>query len=120
MGGRTRDKFAALPPSTFLTVMCWTPLSADPVVTNIAFEAFACHDELSDGSQWLIADVGIQCWTPYHDRVRGIAWVAQLVQIRARSPHHETIPDVDRASVWASPFRTHSLDIPFTNNHPAR
>ena len=45
-----------------------------PQVTNVAFEAFPCH-ELAEGG-WLKADVAIKCDTPDHDAVKALAWVA--------------------------------------------
>jgi hypothetical protein len=37
-----------------------------PVVTNVAFECFPCH-EFANGRGWMVADVAIECRTPAHD-----------------------------------------------------
>jgi hypothetical protein len=50
---------------------------AYPLVTNVAFEAFPCHD--FDDSAWLKADVSIPCYTPEHDAVIRLAAVAIFV-----------------------------------------
>jgi len=47
---------------------------AYPLVTNVAFEAFACHKFTE--SEWLKADVSIQCGTPAHHTAIARAWVA--------------------------------------------
>lgn len=43
-----------------------------PIVTNAAFEAFPCY---SLDRSWLIADVGIECYTDEHRRAMWLAWV---------------------------------------------
>ena len=50
---------------------------AYPLVTNVAFDAFSCYT-FSD-SEWLKADVAIQCGTPEHDSVKRLAWLAILL-----------------------------------------
>jgi len=50
---------------------------AYPLVTNVAFDAFSCYT-FSD-SEWLKADVAIQCSTPEHDGVKRLAWLAILL-----------------------------------------
>ena len=45
-----------------------------PQVTTIAFDAFSCYP-FTD-SQWLKADVSIQCFTPQHNFAKALAWVA--------------------------------------------
>jgi len=40
---------------------------AYPTVTNVAFSAFSCY-EFETGDSWLVADVSIQCNSPYHRR----------------------------------------------------
>ena len=44
-------------------------------VTNIAFEAFRCH-EFADGRGWLVADTTIECRTEEHDNAQRLAWAA--------------------------------------------
>ena len=46
-----------------------------PIVTNVAFEAFPCH-ELEGGIGWLIADVAIDCRSDSHVTAQLLAWVA--------------------------------------------
>ena len=46
-----------------------------PIVTNVAFEAFPCH-ELEGGIGWLIADVAIDCKSDAHVTAQLLAWVA--------------------------------------------
>ena len=46
-----------------------------PIVTNVAFEAFPCH-ELDGGIGWLIADVAIDCNSDTHMTAQLLAWVA--------------------------------------------
>ena len=50
---------------------------AYPIVTNVAFDAFSCWT-FAD-SEWLKADVSIQCGTAEHDGVKALAWVAICV-----------------------------------------
>ena len=47
---------------------------AYPLVTNAAFDAFSCYTFLE--SEWLKADVSIQCSTAKHERAMALAWVA--------------------------------------------
>ena len=50
-----------------------------PLVTNVAFEAFPCH-EFADGTRWLKVDVSIECSSPlYTDEVVPLAWAAIIV-----------------------------------------
>ena len=46
-------------------------------MTNIAFDAFSCY--VFEQSQWLKADVAIQCGSPDHDRAVSLAWVAIIL-----------------------------------------
>ncbi len=52
-------------------------------MTNIAFEAFACHTFTnSEGlveSRWLKADVSIQCGTDEHNEAIALSWMAILL-----------------------------------------
>ena len=41
------------------------------------FDAFSCYD--FESSEWLKADVAIQCYTSKHNDAKGLAWVAILV-----------------------------------------
>ena len=50
---------------------------AYPLVTNIAFDAFACYT--IDNSEWLKADVSIECHTSNHGEVKALAWIAILL-----------------------------------------
>ena len=55
---------------------------AYPTVTNIAFDAFACLSldaDTADASHWLIADLTLRCWSPHHELVRRVAWVAVVL-----------------------------------------
>ena len=47
---------------------------AYPLVTTVAFDAFSCHH--FEESEWLKADVSIQCGTAAHDDASTLAWVA--------------------------------------------
>ena len=47
---------------------------AYPLVTNLAFDSFSCYK--FEDSQWLKADVDIECGTPKHDRAKALAWAA--------------------------------------------
>jgi hypothetical protein len=49
--------------------------SADPIVTNVAFEAFSCF-RFHDGRGWLVADVTIQCNTAEHAEATALATLA--------------------------------------------
>ena len=49
-----------------------------PVVTQIAFSAFPCHDFGTQG-QWLKADVSISCTSTAHQQATKIAWWAILL-----------------------------------------
>ena len=52
---------------------------AYPKVTQIAFEAFSCH-EFEDGARgWLKADVAIECGTAEHATAAGVATTAILL-----------------------------------------
>ncbi len=51
--------------------------SVFPLVTNLAFDAFACYEFTE--STWLKVDVSIQCYTDQHDEAIALAWVALLV-----------------------------------------
>ena len=50
---------------------------AYPLVATKAFEGFSCYEFTQ--SQWLKADVEIQCDSPEHDEVRRLAWAAILL-----------------------------------------
>lgn len=67
-----RAAYSALPPTTQILFVVY------PMVTTIAFEAFSCYDLGVEG-QWLIADVAIQCESPYHASVSELAMLAVLV-----------------------------------------
>ena len=58
----------AVPPLLMLFFLAY------PLITNIAFDAFPCHE--FNESEWLKADVAIQCGTPEHDDAKALAWVA--------------------------------------------
>jgi len=93
----------ALPPVLtavlFLTIVVWTRASGKrdyavrfvscgmqllfilyPVITTIAFEAFACHrvqlGESGGFGTWLIADVAIDCTSDLYSTVRLVAFIA--------------------------------------------
>ena len=61
----------ALPPVLQLAFFAY------PMVTNVAFDAFSCYKFKE--SQWLKADVAIQCDTPEHEEAQAYAWVAILI-----------------------------------------
>ena len=48
-----------------------------PIVTNVAFEAFACFTFTE--SEWLKADVAVECGTAEHDKAKALAWVAIIL-----------------------------------------
>ena len=50
----------ALPPLLKLAFLAY------PLITNLAFDAFSCYK--FEDSQWLKADVDIECDTPKHNR----------------------------------------------------
>ena len=50
---------------------------AYPLVTNVAFDAFSCYPFLE--SEWLKADVAIQCHTAEHDEAKALAVVAIIL-----------------------------------------
>ena len=58
----------AVPPLLKLAFLAY------PLVTNFAFDAFSCYK--FEDSQWLKADIDIECGTPKHDRARALAWAA--------------------------------------------
>ena len=49
-----------------------------PIVASQAFQAWACYD-FADGRGWLVADVGIECYTSGYNSVKLIASVAVLL-----------------------------------------
>ena len=58
---------------------------AFPMVTNVAFDAFPCYTICNstvvpcpeaDKRRYLKADVEVECGTPEHDSVIGLAWIA--------------------------------------------
>jgi hypothetical protein len=51
---------------------------AFPIVTNVAFEAFSCYS-FDDGTEWLISDVSVECYSPEHDLIQSIATIAICV-----------------------------------------
>ena len=59
-------------------LLLWLLFILYPVVTNVAFEAFPCH-ELDGGVGWLIADVAIDCESDEHVTVQLLAWLAIVV-----------------------------------------
>ena len=61
----------ALPPVLQLAFLAY------PLVTNVAFDAFSCYKFKE--SQWLKADVAIQCNSPEHEEAQAYAWVAILL-----------------------------------------
>ena len=67
-----RAVYTSLPPTTQILFVVY------PIVTTIAFEAFSCYDLGAEG-KWLIADVAIQCTSPYHASVSKLAMMAVLV-----------------------------------------
>lgn len=46
-------------------------------MTNVAFDAFSCY--AFEQSQWLKADVAIQCGSPDHVTAVSLAWVAIIL-----------------------------------------
>ena len=61
----------AVPPMLKLIFLAY------PLVTNLAFDAFACYT--FETSEWLKADVSVQCGTAEHDEVIALAWVAIIL-----------------------------------------
>ena len=61
----------ALPPLLKLAFLAY------PLVTHIAFDAFACHKFAS--SEWLKADVSIRCDSAKHDEAKALAWAAIIL-----------------------------------------
>lgn len=51
-----------------------------PIVTNIAFEAFACV-KFDDGSSYLAVDVSMQCGSAAHHEAMQIAWIAVIIYV---------------------------------------
>ena len=50
---------------------------AYPIVSSVAFEAFACYEFTA--SSYLKADVAIECFSEAHTEVKTLAWVAILI-----------------------------------------
>ena len=48
-----------------------------PLVTTVAFDAFSCYEFTE--SEWLKADVSIECGTDNHERAEALAWVAIVI-----------------------------------------
>ena len=48
-----------------------------PLVTNLAFDAFSCYQ--FEDTQWLKADVSIQCHTAKHDEAIALAVITIIV-----------------------------------------
>ena len=61
----------ALPPLLNLGFLAY------PLVTNVAFDAFSCYDFTE--SEWLKADVAIECGTRQHTEAITLAWVAIIL-----------------------------------------
>ncbi len=49
-----------------------------PMVSSAAFQAFAC-DKFDNGKSFLRADFAVECYTPEHDSVRGLAILGILL-----------------------------------------
>lgn len=68
--------YECLPPTLIVLFLAY------PTVTNVAFEAFTCHDfESTDGvtRRYLIADVRVDCESPEYTDLLTLAWVAMLL-----------------------------------------
>ena len=61
----------ALPPILKLVFLAY------PLVTNLAFGAFACYTFTE--SDWLKVDVAVQCGTDEHDEAIRLAWIAIIL-----------------------------------------
>jgi hypothetical protein len=51
-----------------------------PLIANVAFEAFSCHESL-DGHRYLMADVAIDCGSDYYKQVNRLAWLAVFIYV---------------------------------------
>lgn len=67
-----RALLSATPSASRFLFVCY------PLVTTVAFNAFACHDFGGDG-QWLMADVAIRCGSDEHKAAMLLAWLTVLV-----------------------------------------
>ena len=52
-----------------------------PLVTAVAFEAWACYDFPEEGISFLREDVSVQCDSPEHDRILGWAWASVILYV---------------------------------------
>ena len=59
----------ALPAVLQVAFLCY------PIVASVAFEAWSCY-EFSGESGRLIADVDVECGSPQHQALQGVAWIA--------------------------------------------
>ena len=67
--------------SSRCTVLCRTqspPPNFHHQVSSAAFQAFAC-DEFDNGKSFLRADFAVECYTPEHESVRGLAILGILL-----------------------------------------
>ena len=54
------------------------PVAVDPIVTNVAMEAFSCFS-FEGGLSFLAADVSIQCGSAEHHHVQALALLAIIL-----------------------------------------